>query len=351
VSVKKELFGKTKQGREVFLFTLTNKNGLQVMITNFGGRLVQLWLPDRNGHFDDVIMGFDTLDPYLIRNPYFGALVGRCANRIAGASFPLHDRVYSLDSNSPPHHLHGGGGGFDKCLWGAEILEEGGEKKLKLTLMSPEGDQGYPGNLWVEVLYSLTGTNHLSIDYSAHSDAETIVNLTNHTYFNLKGHNTGTILGHRISIDADEYLPTDPAGIPLAGPAGVAGTPFDLCTMTEIGSRIASPHEQMVQKSGFDIHYFFRKKDDLRRVCKVEEPESGRKMEVWTTKPGMQFYTANNIKDNFVFTGKGGYTYTQYCGLCLETQYAPNSPNNPAFPSIVLYPGKNYRHRTDYVFF
>jgi aldose 1-epimerase len=344
--IQKEGFGKTADGKEVHLFTLSNKNGLRLLITDFGGRMVQLWLPDRDGRFDDVIMGFDTIDPYLIRNPFFGALVGRYANRIANAAFTLNGKKYQLDINAPPHHLHGGSGGFANKVWDAE--ESDG--KLKLTLASPDGDQGYPGNLQAEVIYALSGDNRLSIEYAARTDADTIVNLTNHNYFNLKGHNTGTVLGHRIRIEADSYLPTDAAGIPFAGPAPVEGTPFDLRKMIEIGSRINSEDVQMAQKFGFDVHYFFPEGKGLRRFCEVEEPESGRAMEMWTTKPGVQFYTSNFIKDKFIFAGKGGCVYRQYCGFCLESQFPPDSPNNAGFPSIILHPGEEYRHETVFTF-
>jgi aldose 1-epimerase len=346
--MQKEYFGKTSDNQEAYLFTLSN-DGIRVMISNYGGRMVQLWLPDRNGHFDDVIMGFDTLDSYLQPNHGFGALIGRYANRIANASFTLNGKKYFLNPNIPPHHLHGGSGGFDNKLWDAEETNDG---KLKLTLTSPDGDQGYPGNLRAEVVYSLSSDNRLSIAYKARTDAPTIVNLTNHCYFNLKGHNTGTILGHHIRIDADAYLPTNAAGIPSGRAESVAGTPFDLREMTSIGSRINMDHVQMREKSGFDHHYFFaeEKERSLRQVCEIHEPESGRTMELWTTKPGMQFYISTNIKGDSIFTGKGGYVYRQYCGFCLETQYPPDSPNNPTFPSVVLHPGETYQHETVFVF-
>ena len=352
--IKKENFGKTTDGKEAYLFTLANKNGLRVMITGFGGRIVQLWLPDRNGHFDDVVMGFDTLDPYLVSNPYFGALIGRYANRIGNAAFTLNGKTYRLSANIPPHHLHGGAGGFDSRLWTVEPVEETDGGTLKLTLASPDGDQGYPGNLQAEVVYTLTGDNRLSIAYTARTDADTVVNLTNHSYFNLKGHNAGTILGHQIRIDADRYQPTDASCIPNSAPESVAGTPFDLREMAAIGSRINAEHIQMSQNLGFDIHFYFTERKDKgsgpRLACEVHEPESGRTMQVLTTKPGTQLYTSNYIKDDSVVTGKGGHLYQQYCGFCLETQYPPDSPNNPAFPPVVLHPGEEYRHKTIYAF-
>jgi aldose 1-epimerase len=348
--VKKEFFGKLNDGREAQLYTLVNKNGLRLLITNFGGRMVQLWTPNRDGRFDDIITGFDSLDPYLIRNPYFGALVGRYATRINNSAFTLNGKTYNLDPNQAPNHLHGGAKGFSNLLWDAEPLEEDGGGKLELTLTSPDGDQGYPGKLEVKVIYTLGADNSLSIKYFAKTDADTVVNLTNHVYFNLKGHNSGDILGHRIRIAADEYLPSDSADIPLGGPAKVEGTPFDLRAMTEIGSRIHSSYEQIAQKLGFDVHYCLDDKKELRKVCEVEEPEQGRGMEVRTTKPGIVFYTANKIKDNFTFVGKGAYVYKQYCGFCLETQYPPDGPNGPYKDSVILRPGEEYCHETVFSF-
>ena len=354
MEVKREIFGKINGGREVYLYTLTNKNGLRLLITDFGGRMVQFHVPDREGHFDDIITGFDSLDPYLVRNPYFGALVGRYAGRISGAAFTLNGTIYNLDANQNNQHLHGGAKGFSNVLWDAEIPEESGGGKLKLSLVSPDGDQGYPGTVAAEVIYTLTDQNSLSIAYSAKTDADTPVNLTNHTYFNLKGHNKGDVLGHKIRIDADLFLPIDVAGIVSGAPKKVDGTPFDLRALTEIGSRFSASHEQMIQQEGFDVYYFFNNNNEmcpqLRTVCVVEEAQSGRKMEVLSTKPGVQFYTANKIKDNFTFTGKGGYKYTQYCGFCLETQYIPNGPNNPYGTSVILRPGGEYKHETVFAF-
>lgn len=351
MSITKEPFGKTAQGIPVELYTLTNKNGLKLAVATYGAKLVQLHVPDKNGVFADIITGFDTLEPYLIRNPYFGALVGRCANRIAGAKFVLGGREYTLDCNAPPNHLHGGLGGFDKYVWAAQAIEENGEEALELKILSPDGDQGYPGNLWVTVRYALTEADELSIAYFAHCDADTIVNLTNHSYFNLAGHNTGNVLEHRIHIDADTVTEAGEGGIPTGKLIKVQGTPFDLRGMARIGDRIHQNHEQLNRNEGFDVNYVLnRRGDGLQSVCVVEEPTSGRHMEVLTTMPGMQFYTANYIKGSFVFTGKGGYLYGQHCGLCLETQFMPDTPNIPAFGSIVLHPGEVYRHRTVYAF-
>lgn len=356
--IKKEIFGKLKDGREAHLFTLTNRNGLRLLVTDFGGRMVQLWVPDRGGKLADIITGFDNLEQYENRNPYFGALVGRYANRIANASFALNGKTYRVDANMPPdqvHHLHGGARGFSYLLWDAPdpLSPETGSLRLKLN--SPDGDMGFPGNLAVDVIYTLTEDNGVSIKYSAKTDGDTVINLTNHVYFNLKGHDSGNILGHRIRIDSDSYLPTNPSGIPLDGPAKVDGTPFDLRNLTEIGSRYNMDHEQLRQQSGFDYHFFLNGKKEQRCsalgiVCEAEEPESGRKMEVWTTKPGMQFYMGNKIGTAAALTGKGGYVYKQYCAFCLETQYPPDGPNGAYRSMVILRPSEEYRHETVYKF-
>ncbi|MCL2834210.1 MAG: galactose mutarotase [Treponema sp.] len=353
MSVKKEVFGKLADGREAYLFTLTNKNGMRLMITNFGGRMVQLWVPDRKGNPADVITGFDSLEQYQNRNPYFGALVGRYANRIANSTFSLNGKTYNLNPNQPPdmvHHLHGGYMGFSYLLWDAQIMEESGGAKLRLALTSPDGDQGYPGRLDAEVIYTLTQDNSVSIKYSAKTDADTVVNLTNHVYFNLRGHNSGNILGHRIRINSDSFLPTDAAGIPNAAPAKVDGTPFDLRIMTEIGSRYSAGHLQLKQQAGFDHHFYLDNKKELRKVCEAEEPEQTRRMEVWTTKPGIQFYMGNKVGVAAPMIGKGGFSYKQYCAFCLETQYPPDGPNGPDRAMVILRPDQEYRHETVYKF-
>ena len=352
MTVKKEVFGKLNDGREAHLFTLTNKNGFRLLITNFGGRMVQLWTPDRNGRLADIITGFDNLEQYVNRNPYFGAVVGRYANRIANSKFTLNGKNYDLVPSQLPelvHHLHGGIANFSYTLWNAEILDEPDGGKLRLTLTSPDGDQGYPGKVDVEVVYTLTKDNGLSLGYFAKTGADTPVNLTNHVYFNLAGHSSGPVLDHKIRIDSDFYLPVDPAGIPLGERAKVEGTPFDLRAMTKIGSRYNDSHVQMAQQSGFDVHYYFNKGKELKKVCELEEPGQGRRMEVWTTKPGMQFYTGNKITAN-TFKGKGGYVYAQYGGLCLETQFPPDSPNRSNASEVILRPGVEYRHETVYRF-
>lgn len=347
MSIKKENFGVTKAGENVYLYSLLNQNGMCLKVMNFGGRMVQLYVPDKNGISDDIIMGFDNLEPYTVKNPYFGAIVGRCANRISNAEFTLNGKTYYLDRNASPHHLHGGVTGFDKRVWNADILEE--KNKLMLTLDSVDGDQGYPGNLHVTVCYMLTEKNEVSLTYEAVCDKDTVINMTNHNYFNLSGHDSGTIEKQKIWIDADAFTPVDMEHIPYGTICPVDGTPMDLRKMTEIGIGMKSRDEQIIQNGGYDVNFVLNHfGQGIRTVCKVEDPDSGRTMKVKTDKPAMQFYTANYIKGNFV--GKNGYRYPQHCGFCLETQDFPNSPNTSQFPSIVLKAGEVYCHHTIYAF-
>lgn len=349
MSITKQFFGTTEQGVSVDLYTLTNKNNLKLTITNYGGKMVQLYVPDKGGVFADIILGFDKLDSYLLKNPYFGSLIGRCANRLGNAQFTLNGKQYDLDCNTPPNQLHGGAAGFDKRVWDAEIIKVDGLEKLELKLKSEDGDQGYPGSVWVTVQYHLTDYNEVAIEYFAHCDADTIVNLTNHCYFNLAGHDSGDVLKQMLQIQADYFTPTDGTSIPTGELRKVENTPFDFRSMTAIGERISDGYEQLARNDGYDINYMLNKKTDgLEKVCVVVDPESGRRMETLTTMPAVQLYTANYIKGTFI--GKGDYTYNQYCGFCLETQYPPNSPNIPSFQSITLHPGEEYRHKTVYAF-
>lgn len=350
--MKKRRFGEMPDGRTVYLYELSNSYGEKLTVTNFGGKMVNLFLIDRNGQLDDVIMGFDTFDQYMVKNPYFGTLVGRCANRIRNASYQWDDKEYLLDSNIPPHHLHGGELGFDKRLWNAECVVENGQEKLKLSLLSEDGDQGYPGNLWVEVYYSLNDDKELSIEYFARTDDDTVVNLTNHCYYNLAGHDSGTILNHFVWLNSDCITAIDGENIPTGEICEVEGTPFDFRKPTLIGERIRANHEWLKQADGYDINYILNKgkEGNLEKFCTVYEPISGRFMEGFTTSPAVQFYTANNIKGDFTFVGKNGFRYPQYCGLCLETQYYPDSPHHPRFPSVILKKGNEYKENTVFRF-
>lgn len=351
--INQQLFGTLPMGEPVSLYTLENKNGISLTVTDFGGKLVSLLVPDCTGKKDDVILGFDSLAPYLVRNPYFGTLVGRCANRIRNARYDWEGKTVRLDENAAPHHLHGGAGGFDKKLWQADTVKEGGCEKLRLRLLSPDGDQGYPGNLSVTVLYSLDEENRLSLEYEAETDAVTPVNLTNHCYFNLNGHGGHEVLNHLVTINADAVTDLDEEKMVTGALLPVEGTPLDFRSPRLIGKDLHSPHRLLALTGGYDLNYVLnrREKGALEEVCRVEVPENGRGMRVFTTLPGLQLYTANYIGGDFSFTGKAGVRYDHpYCGLCLETQYHPNSVNCPAFPSVLLRPGEIYRARTVYQF-
>lgn len=352
MGITRKLFGVLPDGREVFLYTLSNQNNVTLTILNLGGKLVNLWLPDKAGTPNDIILGFDRLDDYLMRNPYFGTIVGRCANRIDHAKFYLNNKEYHLDENAAPHHLHGGAGGFDKKLWNASPISENGQEKLKLSLFSPDGEEGYPGNLWVTVYYSLDDENKLSIEYFARSDADTIVNLTNHNYFNLNGHNGESVLNHKVWINSDYITDLNDDKIVYGKLLPVKDTPFDFNTPSDIGQRYQEKNRLLELSYGYDINYVLNRQTPncLEKVCVVSEKKSGRSITVYTTLPSMQLYTANYIKDDFTFIGKGDHHYTQYCGLCLETQYNPNSINCPDFPSIILKKGDEYHTKTVYEF-
>jgi aldose 1-epimerase len=337
-------FGKTREGTPVRIYTLTNASGVEAAITNYGGRIVSLKVPDRTGAMGDVVAGFTTLDGYLGPNPYFGAIVGRYANRIGHGQFKLNDVAYTLAKNNGDNALHGGVRGFDRVVWTAQEMPDGG---LELTYLSKDGEEGYPGNCKVTVRYHLTDSNQLRIEYSATTDKDTVINLSNHSYFNLKG--SGDILGHVLTLNANRYTPVDAGLIPTGELRSVADTPFDFRTPTAIGARIGQDDEQLKFGKGYDMNYVLNKKGiELSRAARVEEPTSGRVMEVWTTQPGIQFYTGNNLDGTL--KGKGGQVYTPRSALCLETQHFPDSPNKMRFPSTVLRPGMEFKSTTVYRF-
>ncbi len=337
-------FGKTHEGTPVRIYTLTNANGLEAAITNYGGRIVSLKVPDRNGAMGDVVAGFTTLDGYLNTNPYFGAVVGRYANRIGHAEFKLDGILYKLAKNNGNNALHGGLRGFDKVVWTAHEMPDGG---LELTYLSRDGEEGYPGNCRVTVRYHLTDANELRIEYSATTDKDTVINLSNHSYFNLKG--SGDILGHVLTLNADRFTPVDAGLIPTGELRPVADTPFDFRKPTAIGARIGQDDAQLKFGKGYDMNYVLNKRGvELSLAARVEEPSSGRVMEVWTTQPGVQFYTSNNLDGTL--KGKGGQVYTARSMLCLETQHFPDSPNEPRFPSTELKPGMEFKSTTIYRF-
>jgi aldose 1-epimerase len=342
-------FGKTAAGQPVDLFVLTNANGLQAAITNYGAIVTSLTAPDRAGKLADVVLGFDTLDGYLGNHPYFGAICGRYANRIAQGTFTLDGRKYTLARNNGDNHLHGGLKGFDKVVWQAQEVRGDGGPALKLTYVSKDGEEGYPGTLTVTVTYALTDKNELRIDYHATTDKPTPVNLTQHSYFNLAGQGNGDILGHELLIHADRFTPVDAGLIPTGERRRVEGTPLDFRKPVAIGARINQDDEQLRFGRGYDHNWVLNKKGaELSLAARAYEPTTGRVLEVSTTEPGMQFYCGNFLDGSNV--GKGGKVYKHRFGFCLETQHFPDSPNKPDFPSTILRPGEEYRTTTVYKF-
>ena len=346
-ALEKKPFGKTKDGTEVFLYTLKNKAGMQVQITNFGGVVYSLTAPDRYGKFDDVVLGFEKFADYEKVGPYFGALIGRYGNRIGNAQFKLDGKNYNLPKNNGPNTLHGGDRGFDKRVW---QVKSSTPNSLALHYLSKDGEEGFPGNLNVDVIYSLTDNNELKIEYNATTDNDTVVNLTNHSYFNLRGQGNGDILGHRMTISADRFTPVDETLIPTGELKAVAGTPFDFTNATEIGARINAKDQQIRFGKGYDHNFVLRQQDSpgVRPVAKAMEPTTGRVLEVLTDQPGVQFYTGNFLDGTQI--GKGGKAYQQRTGFCLETQHFPDSPNHANFPSTELKPGQKYHTVTVYRF-
>ncbi len=347
MDIEKEQFGKTKLGETVDIYTLTNADGCEAKITNYGGILVSLRVPDQAGKLGDVVLGYETLNEYIKNNPYFGALIGRYGNRIAKGKFTLNDKVYTLAANNNENHLHGGIVGFDKVVWNAKEIREDEAVGLELTYLSKDGEEGYPGNLSVTVRYLWTNDNEFKIDYAATTDQETVVNLTHHSYFNLAG--KGDILGHELMIDADRFTPVDAGLIPTGELRSVKGTPMDFTKPTAIGARIEKDDEQLKFGLGYDHNWVLKDYDgSMRMVASVHEPTTGRVMEIHTTEPGLQFYSGNFLDGSI--TGKGGTVYNLRTGFCLETQHFPDSPNKPDFPSTALKPGDKYTSTTIYKF-
>lgn len=343
--IRCEPFGAASDATPVELYTLTNGNGLEARISTYGGTLVSLRTPDRHGALGDIVLGFDELTPYLGTHPYFGSLIGRYANRIRAGRFTLNGATYRLPQNDGENHLHGGPQGFHTVVWRGEPADAPDGPSLMLSYLSASGEQGYPGNLHVQVRYTLTEADELRLDYSATADAPTVVNLTNHTYFNLAG--SGTILAHVLTLAAGRYLPVDAALIPTGELRGVAGTPFDFTAPTPIGARIDADAEQLRYAQGYDHTWVL---DAGADTCAAEvlEPQSGRRMRVYTTQPGVQIYSGNFLDGSL--RGKGERPYPKHAGFCLETQHFPDSPNQPRFPSTVLVPGNVYRESTRYCF-
>ncbi|MDQ2711142.1 MAG: galactose mutarotase [Acidobacteriota bacterium] len=349
-SLPKQDFGKTPDGKEVSLYTLKNSAGMEVKITNYGGTVESIKVKDRNGKFDDVALGFANLEGYTqkLNTAYFGALIGRYGNRIARGTFSLDGKTYHIPTNDGPNMLHGGTVGFNKRVWDAKDISTADTPALELHYLSPDGEQGFPGNLDVTVRYSLDKDNGLHLDYSAKTDKDTVLNLTNHSYFNLLGAGSATVLTHKVMIDADRFTPVNSTLIPTGELASVSGTPFDFRKPTDIGARIGVRSEQLKFGKGYDQNFVLNHGGDLSKVAaRVTEPKSGRMLEVYTTQPGLQFYSGNFLEGNM--TGIGG-VYRHRSAFCMETQHFPDSPNHPNFPTTVLHPGEQFQQSTVYRF-
>lgn len=347
------LFGHTTDGREAHLYTLQNAHGLRAEISDYGGVIVRLFVPDRRGQLSDVVLGFDRLEDYLARSPYFGCIVGRVGNRIGNGRFTLDGQTYTLALNNRPGgipcHLHGGLRGFDKVVWNAEPFAHADGEGLRLRYQSRDGEEGYPGNLDVTVTCVLGGDNGLRIEYTATTDRATPVNLTNHTYFNLAGEGAPAVLGHALTLNASAYTPVGPGLIPTGVIAPVNDTPFDFRAPHTIGDRIDRAHEQLRFAGGYDHNFVLdAPAGSLALAARVFEPQSGRILEVLTTEPGVQFYSGNFLSG--AFAGKNGHVYQRRAGFCLETQHFPDSPNQPHFPSVILRPGQSMQSTTVFRF-
>jgi aldose 1-epimerase len=348
--LKKQPFGKTPDGNDISLYTLTNKNGMEVAITNFGGIVVSIKVPDRSGNFADVVLGYDSLEGYLTNPSYFGAIIGRYANRIARGKFTLDGKTYTLAQNNGENSLHGGTIGFNKKVWTGRDISTPKAPSLELNYVSNDGEEGYPGNLSVRVVYTLTAQNELKIEYSATTDKNTVLNLTNHSYFNLAGKGSANILGHILTIHSDKFTPVDSGLIPTGESRSVQGTPFDFRKSTAIGDRITQDDGQLKLGRGYDHNWIVThaKVGDVSLAARVSEPRTGRVLEVWTDQPGIQFYSGNFLDGTI--HGNGGVVYGQRSGFCLETQHYPDSPNHPEFPSTLLKPGGRFHSTTIFKF-
>jgi aldose 1-epimerase len=349
-TIEKETFGTMSDGTMVDAYTLANDNGMRVTILTYGGIIQAIEVPDRDGNIANIVLGFRTLDDYRTKNPYFGTITGRYANRIAGGRFALGGTTYQLATNNGPNALHGGTVGFDKKVWAAREVPEGDAVGLELTYTSRDGEEGYPGNLAVKVTYRVTNDNELAIEYEATTDAPTVVNLTSHSYFNLAGEGSGSILDHELMLNASAFTPVDATLIPTGEIAKVAGGPMDFRQPTAIGARIRDGDEQLVFGRGYDHNWVLDKPaaGEMTLAARVHEPKTGRVMEIHTTEPGIQFYAGNFLDGSLV--GTSGKMYRQSDGFCLETQHFPDSPNKPDFPSTGLEPGETYRTTTIHLF-
>jgi len=351
LGITKEAYGTLPSGKTVSQYTLTNDNGMVVKILDWGGIITDIEVPDRNGNFADVTLGLTSLDQYRTASPYFGAIIGRYANRIANHQFTLDGVTYVLPRNNGPNTLHGGKKGFDKRLWDATMLSGDGSVSLRLERVSRDLEQGFPGRLPVVVTYTLTNDNAIVMDYHATTDKPTVINLTNHAYFNLAGEGTGDVFDTLLWMDASNYTPVNDVLIPTGEIAPVAGTPFDFTTPTAIGARIHEANQQLLIAHGYDHNWVLNREPgdtSLKLGATAEDPASGRVLSVWTTEPGIQFYSGNFLTGEIA--GPSGHTYRQSDGFTLETQHYPDSPNQPSFPSTVLRPGESFDSQTIYAF-
>ncbi len=349
-TVTKESIGTMPDGSPVSLYTFEASGGIKVAITDFGGAICSLWAPDRKGKREDVVLGYDTLEAYRAGSSFFGGIIGRFGNRIAKARFTLDGVEYTLPANNGENHLHGGPGGFDRVIWRGEPINDTAAPGVKFSRVSPDGEEGYPGNLRVEVSYTLSAPDTLRIVYRAATDRPTVINLTNHAYFNLGGHASGSILDHELTIFAERFTPVNPVLIPTGEFAPVAGTPFDFREPRRVGERIEDADQQLKIAGGYDHNFVLQTNGTagVHRAARVREPHSGRFLEVQTTEPGIQFYSGNFLTGRDI--GKGGAAYGYRTGFCLETQHFPDSPNQPNFPSTVLRPGEIYETTTTFRF-
>ncbi len=350
MGIMKEIFGEIFKDKEAYIFTLSNENSMSVKISNYGGRVVSLTVPDKEGKLDDIVLGYKNLEGYIKGKFFLGAIIGRNANRIKGAEIKINDKVYNLTKNEGENQLHGGIAGFDKVLWTPRTYVDDDENEcLELSYMSKDGEEGYPGNLNVKVVYTIKRDNELRIDYFAVSDKDTVVNLTNHSYFNLSGNLSKSILDHQVMINSDEFTANDKESIPTGEIRFVENTPMDFRKLTTIGKNISSKYDQIIYGNGYDHNWILNKKEkNLEMAAEVLDPHSGRVMKVYTTKPGVQFYTGNYL--NEFENCKEDTCYTKNSGLCLETQYFPDALNHNNFPSPVLKVGEKYMHTTIYKF-
>lgn len=347
-TIAKSDYGTTTDGQSVAQYTLKNARGMKMEVISYGGIITSLTAPDKDGTYENIVLGYDELAQYQEENPFFGAIIGRYGNRIARGKFTLDGTEYTLETNNGPNHLHGGERGFDKVVWEVTEMPSDTDPGLQLTYLSPDGEGGYPGNLQTTVTYTLKADNTLVIDYTATTDQPTIVNLTQHTYFNLSGKTSSTILDHKLVLAADKYLPVDATLIPTGELAPVAGTPFDFTEAKRIGQDIEAPNDQLAKGKGFDHCWVFTKSGGATAIASLHHPATGRFMEVFTDEPAIQFYSGNFLDGTL--PAPGGGTFALRSGLCLETQHYPDSPNQAAFPSVVLQPGETYETSTSYRF-